>query len=280
MEMQLLKPLPASVEAALTASIKRFGVLVPVCVDQDGEILDGNHRKAIADRLGITYRTDMVRVAEEDRADVVIAINDARRQKLTRQQRDEVAAALFAEGHSENAVAEVIGMSKTSAHELKNQLVRKDQLTLPERTTGLDGKSRPSTRRGSANGKGPRVNKTRQAERAEEQAHIDRMLAAQPDRVIASRVSPRVVAAQEKVRNAIGEARISLLRALNDPGLDVEFALAERKAPPDFRVLAAARALGTLLKEFRDKLADLDKAAQASANGADSPVRECTEGHG
>ncbi len=52
---QLFDPLPPAVEAALRASIDRFGVLVPVAKDQHGNITDGHHRVRIADELGIEY---------------------------------------------------------------------------------------------------------------------------------------------------------------------------------------------------------------------------------
>ncbi|MGH9187583.1 MAG: ParB N-terminal domain-containing protein [Acidimicrobiales bacterium] len=48
---QLFDPLPAPLEAALRASIERFGVLVPVVKDAAGDIIDGHHRQRIADEL-------------------------------------------------------------------------------------------------------------------------------------------------------------------------------------------------------------------------------------
>lgn len=39
--------------AALKADITKRGVLIPVELDQDGEILDGHHRAEIAGKLGV-----------------------------------------------------------------------------------------------------------------------------------------------------------------------------------------------------------------------------------
>src|SRR5258708_8232803 len=88
--MQLFDALPAHIEAALEASIERFGVLVPVVTDQHGTILDGHHRKAIADRLGVKYRVDIIWTgSSEDRAEIARTLNADRRQ-LTEDQRREV----------------------------------------------------------------------------------------------------------------------------------------------------------------------------------------------
>src|SRR4051812_39932626 len=49
----LFGPLEPATEAALRASIERFGVLVPVTFDQRGRILDGHHRWRMAAELGV-----------------------------------------------------------------------------------------------------------------------------------------------------------------------------------------------------------------------------------
>jgi hypothetical protein len=43
----LFPPLDADTEAALRVSIERYGVLVPIVVDIDGNVIDGNHRLRI-----------------------------------------------------------------------------------------------------------------------------------------------------------------------------------------------------------------------------------------
>lgn len=42
----------------LEKSIKEIGVQLPVVFDQHGRIIDGFHRKEIAEKLGIDYPTD------------------------------------------------------------------------------------------------------------------------------------------------------------------------------------------------------------------------------
>jgi len=71
--------LDAKTEAALRASIDRFGVLVPVVKDQHGNILDGHQRARIADSLGIKYPVNIIEVADEDEArEIVHTMNEDR----------------------------------------------------------------------------------------------------------------------------------------------------------------------------------------------------------
>lgn len=77
---QLFPPLSAREYQALKADIAERGVLVPVELDQKGEVLDGHHRLAIAEELGIkaptvkrTLKTDAERSAH------IIALNLMRR---------------------------------------------------------------------------------------------------------------------------------------------------------------------------------------------------------
>ena len=47
-----LPPLSAEEHEGLRASIALHGVLVPILLSEDGRIIDGNNRKAIAESLG------------------------------------------------------------------------------------------------------------------------------------------------------------------------------------------------------------------------------------
>lgn len=54
---QMLPPLPAEDLERLRADIEARGVQVPVELDEHGNVLDGHHRKAIAEELGVDYPT-------------------------------------------------------------------------------------------------------------------------------------------------------------------------------------------------------------------------------
>jgi ParB-like chromosome segregation protein Spo0J len=73
--------------AQLEASIRARGVEDPIYVDEHGVTLDGHHRRAVADRLGMTYETRVVSgLAEEEKALFAIRRNTERRQ-LSKAQR-------------------------------------------------------------------------------------------------------------------------------------------------------------------------------------------------
>jgi ParB-like chromosome segregation protein Spo0J len=145
---ELFPALNAATEAALRRSIEQFGVLVPVLVDQHGEILDGNHRVRFAGEIGVTYPTHVIEIPDgADVAEMLISLNDDRRPRLTLEQRREAVVALREEGHSLRAIAGAVGVksTKTVRDDLAANCAPGAQL-VPERVTGLDGKSRPAMR--------------------------------------------------------------------------------------------------------------------------------------
>jgi SAM-dependent methyltransferase len=78
---QVLPPLQAAAYAALRADISRQGVLVSIEVDEEGEILDGHNRQAIADELGIECPR-VVRAGvgtDDDKLDYALRMNLLRR---------------------------------------------------------------------------------------------------------------------------------------------------------------------------------------------------------
>ena len=146
---QLFKDLDAATEAALRASVDRFGVLVPVAKDQHGNTIDGYQRERIAQELGIKYPVNVIEVSDEQEArEIARTLNEDRR-AMPREQRLEVEKALREEGHSLRAIAGVVGVSEKTVHqdlsgvtlvspasqvnEIKGQVIK-----------GLDGKSYPS----------------------------------------------------------------------------------------------------------------------------------------
>jgi phage N-6-adenine-methyltransferase len=143
---QVMPPLPRHIEAALRASIQRFGVLQPVTQDQHGNTLDGHHRARIADDLGVSYRVDIVSVCDADEARDIARTLNADRRQLTEEQRRRVVAELRGDGHSVRAIAGALGVGKSTVDRDVAQLSRAGQLEQPEQVTGLDGKQRPARR--------------------------------------------------------------------------------------------------------------------------------------
>ncbi len=141
-------PTDAAVLSALRASVERFGVLVPIVFDQHGEMIDGHHRRLLADELGRSCPKVTVTLPDDpdERAQAILDINDARRQKLTAEQRRDIAKALREQGHSTRAIAAVVGASKSAVDRDLQQLSQAGQLEAPAAVTGLDGRTRPATR--------------------------------------------------------------------------------------------------------------------------------------
>ncbi len=142
---QLYHDLDLATEAALRASIKRFGVLVPVFVDQNGTIIDGHQRARIAAELGVEYRTEQLAVADEEEGrELARSLNEDRR-AMPKSQRLPVVAALREEGHSQRAIAGAVGVALSTVQEdLKKA---GDRSRSPAQVTGLDGKSYPAAKK-------------------------------------------------------------------------------------------------------------------------------------
>ena len=140
---QLFKDLPPAIESALRDSIDRFGVLVPVAKDQHGNVLDGHQRARIADDLGLKYPVNIIEVADEDEArEIARTLNEDRR-AMPKAERLPVVQALREEGHSMRAIAGAVGVTKS---QVERDLSTVPDGTVPDRVTGLDGKTRPARR--------------------------------------------------------------------------------------------------------------------------------------
>lgn len=140
---QIFPALDAATEAALRASIERFGVLVPVAKDQHGRVIDGYHRKRIADELGVSYRVDLITVSDDEQAREIAQTLNSDRRQMSADQRREVEAVLREQGHSLRAIAGAVGISQ---EQVRRDLSTVTDVTVPDRIVGIDGKSRPSTR--------------------------------------------------------------------------------------------------------------------------------------
>lgn len=150
---QVLPALDPEDFAALRASIAAHGVLVPVEVDQHGEVLDGHHRLAVvaelvASGVAVAEPPRLVRAFDDtpegdaERLAHVVAVNLVRRH-LDRSQRSELVARLREQGWSVRRVAAAAGVGvATVARDLARVPIR-----TPSKVTGSDGRTYPATRR-------------------------------------------------------------------------------------------------------------------------------------
>jgi ParB-like chromosome segregation protein Spo0J len=149
---QLYGALDVGTEAALRASIQKFGVLIPVVVDQRGRILDGHHRKRIAAELKHACPTKTIHVKDDGHAkEIATTLNKDRRQ-LPAEERIPVVAALREEGHSLRAIGAALGVSQTQvANDLKTSGVNHfTPEKNPKKVKGVDGKQYPEKQKKAA----------------------------------------------------------------------------------------------------------------------------------
>src|SRR5690606_9102298 len=143
---QLFDVLDPATEAALRASIKRWGVIVPVVVDQHGQVIDGHHRKRIADELGVPCPEQVREVENDEEARQLAVTLNTDRRHLDPEQRRPIVADLRAQGHSLRAIGRALGVSKDTVANDLGELSRGRQFEQPDKVRGLDGKVRPATR--------------------------------------------------------------------------------------------------------------------------------------
>jgi ParB-like chromosome segregation protein Spo0J len=158
MSTNLLPALDSATEAALRASIKRFGVLVPVVVDQEtSEVVDGHNRVRIATEEGKPCPELLMELPEapDDRAALLASLNDDRRQRMSIEQRREVVEALRADGHSTRAIASAVGVSQPTVMDDiaaagdRSLSPATSESQSPDLVTGQDGKTYPAKQHGN-----------------------------------------------------------------------------------------------------------------------------------
>jgi ParB-like chromosome segregation protein Spo0J len=130
------------VEAALRESIRCFGVLAPVHLDQFGNVLDGHTRIRIADELGVPYDRVIVQIRDDVEAKAIAFSLNVDRRVIPPQDRKRVAIELRKAGHSLRAIGGALSVSKSQVALDVVELSSSGQL--PAQVLGLDGKRRPS----------------------------------------------------------------------------------------------------------------------------------------
>jgi hypothetical protein len=144
---QLLPPLSEEEYASLFDDIAAGGVKVPIDVDEQGEILDGHHRKRICDELGIECPTRVVELPESAKADYALTVNLARRHLDRMQRRQLVANSLKLDYRLGDRVhARRCGVDHKTVTSVRGDLVAVGEIPhLPERE-GADGKTYPASK--------------------------------------------------------------------------------------------------------------------------------------
>jgi len=146
-----LPPLPADQYEALRANIAVNGVLVPIIVDSDGRkrgIIDGNHRKKIADELGYDC-PEIVQAGldDDEKRTLARALNLARRQLNSEQKRELIADQLKeTPERSSRWIAKMLGVHHTTVSSVRAEMTSTGEFSQLDRTLGQDGKYRPAVK--------------------------------------------------------------------------------------------------------------------------------------
>lgn len=148
-QYQLFDALTPDEYAALKASIRANGVLVPIEMDEQHHILDGHHRlqawrELRAEGFDIPDYPTVTRegMTEAAKRAHIMTLNMDRRH-LSKEARAAWFADMRADGMTLQAIADTVGMTKQGVHKALGQL--STRLTT-ERVTGRDGKSYPAVR--------------------------------------------------------------------------------------------------------------------------------------
>jgi ParB-like chromosome segregation protein Spo0J len=104
---QFLPSLSLDEYEALRESIRKYGVIQPVIVDEKGTVIDGYHRVKVCKELGIDYPTKVIEgLLEEEKENLSVSLNIKRRH-LTKDQKKELALALREQGWTQERIASV-----------------------------------------------------------------------------------------------------------------------------------------------------------------------------
>lgn len=140
-----LCPPPSDAEfAELASSIADLGVLVPVLVDDEGNVLDGHHRQRIADDLGIDYPVEVkAGLTDAEKRTIALSLNVHRRHLDRDQKRAIIAASLTADPElSDRQHAERTGASDKTVGTVRKELEATAEIPQLKKRTGADGKKR------------------------------------------------------------------------------------------------------------------------------------------
>lgn len=143
---QLLPPLSPEEYQALERSIIEHGVLVPVEYDESGEIIDGHHRVAICESLGLVDWPRFVRkgLSEVDKRKLARELNVSRRHLTTAQKQAIIADQLRdTPSISSRAIAAMVGVDHKTVAAVRRSLVDGGEIPHHDEVEGRDGVKQP-----------------------------------------------------------------------------------------------------------------------------------------
>lgn len=151
MKYQVCRPLTPIEYEALKADIAENGVLVPIEVDENGDILDGHHRvqawsELRAKGVNVPQWAKLIRhgLSEEQKRNHARKLNVLRRQ-MTPEERERMIVDFRVDGLRQEEIAEAAGVDQATVSRVLNDPVYADALTdAPTKIKGKDGKIYPA----------------------------------------------------------------------------------------------------------------------------------------
>ncbi|MBN8883002.1 MAG: ParB N-terminal domain-containing protein [Salana multivorans] len=145
---QNMPPLSPDEYAALEASIREHGVQVPILVDENGVVIDGHHRKAISESLGIYCpRKAVLDKTETEKRTLALTLNLDRRHLNREQKRQIVEASVVADPQlSDREHARRTGVSHPTVAAIRSGLVAQGLVEELSTRVGSDGVAQPVER--------------------------------------------------------------------------------------------------------------------------------------
>lgn len=147
MLFQFLPRLSDDEYTALEKSIREHGVQVPIVVDESRAVIDGHHRKEIAERIGIECpRRFAMDLTDEQKRTLALSLNLDRRHLSREQKRELVEKSLQADPHlSDRQHAERTGVSPTTVGGRRAAMEASGGLSSLDSRTSADGRERPAS---------------------------------------------------------------------------------------------------------------------------------------
>ena len=152
---------------ALKESIRRWGVIVPIVKDENGDIIDGHQRMRVCEELGIKNYPVLILagLTDDEKRDHAFILNFVRRRLTQQQMRELIAAELKRSPDlSDNWLAQTLGTTDKTIAAVRRELIATSEIPKLEKLRGKDGKSRRVTR--------IVTNTAREAKRAQEALQI------------------------------------------------------------------------------------------------------------
>lgn len=146
---QVMPDLSVEDFSALKADIAARGVLVPIEVDEAGNVLDGHHRLRAVQELGLTKcpRTIRTGLTEEEKRQHARQLNLARRHLTREQKRDLIAAQLKdTPTKSNRQVAAGLGVDDKTVGAVRGNLERRAEIPHVSKTIDKSGRSQAANR--------------------------------------------------------------------------------------------------------------------------------------